>query len=61
MLKALSRTQFTLTVAFHFIFVPFTIGLIIFVLIFKRLPLQIVILAISAFIFSGFVAEGEMK
>ena len=36
MLEALSRTQFALTVAFHFIFVPFTIGLIIFVLIFEH-------------------------
>lgn len=36
MLETLSRTQFALTVAFHFIFVPFTIGLIIFVLIFEH-------------------------
>lgn len=35
MLEVLSRLQFALTVAFHFIFVPFTIGLIIFVLIFE--------------------------
>ena len=35
MLEVLSRLQFALTVAFHFLFVPFTIGLIIFVLIFE--------------------------
>jgi len=35
MLEVLSRLQFALTVAFHFIFVPFTIGLIIFVLVFE--------------------------
>lgn len=36
MLEVLSRLQFALTVAFHFIFVPFTIGLIIFILIFEH-------------------------
>lgn len=36
MLQVLSRTQFAFTVAFHFLFVPFTIGLIIFVLIFEH-------------------------
>ncbi len=36
MLEVLSRLQFAFTVAFHFLFVPFTIGLIIFVLIFEH-------------------------
>ncbi|MBU1093774.1 MAG: cytochrome ubiquinol oxidase subunit I [Firmicutes bacterium] len=36
MLEILSRLQFAFTVAFHFLFVPFTIGLIIFVLIFEH-------------------------
>jgi len=36
MLQILSRIQFAFTVAFHFLFVPFTIGLIIFVLIFEH-------------------------
>lgn len=36
MLEILSRIQFAFTVAFHFLFVPFTIGLIIFVLIFEH-------------------------
>jgi len=36
MLEILSRLQFGFTIAFHFLFVPFTIGLIIFVLIFEH-------------------------
>ena len=36
MLEILSRLQFGFTIAFHFLFVPFTIGLIIFELIFEH-------------------------
>jgi len=36
MLEILSRLQFAFTIAFHFLFVPFTIGLIIFVLFFEH-------------------------
>lgn len=35
MVELLSRLQFALTVAFHFIFVPLTVGLIIMILIFE--------------------------
>jgi len=35
MVEILSRLQFALTIAFHFIFVPLTVGLIIIVLIFE--------------------------
>lgn len=35
MVEILSRLQFALTIAFHFIFVPLTVGLIIVVLIFE--------------------------
>lgn len=35
MVEILSRLQFALTIAFHFIFVPLTVGLIILVLIFE--------------------------
>ncbi len=36
MLEILSRIQFAFTVAFHFLFVPFTIGLVLFMLIFEH-------------------------
>ncbi|QMS84294.1 cytochrome ubiquinol oxidase subunit I [Candidatus Xianfuyuplasma coldseepsis] len=35
MVEILSRLQFALTIAFHFIFVPLTVGLIILVLVFE--------------------------
>ncbi len=35
MVELLSRLQFALTIAFHFVFVPLTVGLIILVLIFE--------------------------
>lgn len=35
MVEILSRLQFALTIAFHFIFVPLTVGLIIIVLVFE--------------------------
>lgn len=35
MVEILSRLQFALTIAFHFVFVPLTVGLIILVLIFE--------------------------
>jgi cytochrome d ubiquinol oxidase subunit I len=35
MVEILSRLQFALTIAFHFVFVPLTVGLIIIVLIFE--------------------------
>ena len=35
MVETLSRLQFALTIAFHFIFVPLTVGLIILVLVFE--------------------------
>ena len=35
MVEALSRIQFAFTIAFHFIFVPLTVGLILMILIFE--------------------------
>ena len=35
MVEILSRVQFAFTIAFHFIFVPLTVGLIILILIFE--------------------------
>ena len=37
MLEILSRTQFAFTIAFHFIFVPLSIGLILLIAIFEYL------------------------
>ncbi len=35
MIEILSRMQFAFTIAFHFIFVPLTVGLIIIIVIFE--------------------------
>ena len=35
MVEILSRMQFAFTIAFHFIFVPLTVGLIIIIMIFE--------------------------